>query len=80
MPADRTSGSSTADETYCVGCERGRGAGEPGWVVVRGPANSPRAAYCPECMTSLVREASGESAGFADQPAGTLRPRPARPG
>lgn len=66
MSGDRTSGSSTADEKHCFGCGRGRAAGEQGWVVVRGPAGSPRKAYCPDCMTSLVREASGENAGVAD--------------
>ncbi len=51
---------------YCVGCARVRGSGEQGWVLVRGSSTTPRAAYCPDCMTKLVRDASGHEAGGAD--------------
>lgn len=68
MAGERTSGSSAVDEVYCVGCQRVRLAGEreQGWVVVRGSTGSPRAGYCPECMTSLVRDAAGTAVGADD--------------
>jgi hypothetical protein len=64
MSGERTSGSSVVDEVYCVGCERVRlvGEREDGWVVLRGSTTSPRAGYCPGCMASLVRDASGKAA------------------
>jgi len=68
MPGERASGSSVVDEVYCVGCERVRLAGEreQGWVVLRGSTTSPRAGYCPGCMTSLVRDASGKAVDADD--------------
>jgi len=68
MSGERTSGSNVVDEVYCVGCERVRlvGQREQGWVVVRGSTTSPRAGYCPDCMRSLVHEASGKAVGADD--------------
>ena len=66
MSEERASGSSAVGEVYCVACERARPAGEQGWVVVRGSASVPRAGYCPDCMTSLVRDASGRAVGADD--------------
>ena len=51
---------------YCVGCERVREFGEPGWVLVRASTTVPHAAYCPDCMTKLVRDASGKDVGTGD--------------
>jgi hypothetical protein len=68
MPGERTSASSAVDEVYCVGCERVRlvGEREEGWVIVRGSSTSPRAGYCPGCMASLVRDASGKGGATDD--------------
>jgi len=66
MSGEPTSAGSPVDEIYCVGCSRSRPAEEQGWVVVRGSSTFPRAAYCPDCMTTLVRDASGMSVVVED--------------
>ena len=68
MAGDSTPVSVAVDETHCVGCHRVRPAGEQGWVVVRDSTAAPRVTYCPDCMTKLVRDASGEEVegGAAD--------------
>jgi hypothetical protein len=66
VSGDTTSGSTTVDEMHCSGCERVREFGQQGWVIVRRSASSPHAAYCPDCMTKLVRDASGKDVGADD--------------
>jgi hypothetical protein len=54
----------------CVECECEPEPDDRGWVVVLTVPNEPRIVYCPECLTALIRAASGEDAPSDDQRAG----------
>jgi hypothetical protein len=54
----------------CIECECKLEPSDRGWVVVLTLPNEPRIVYCPECLTALIRSASGEDAPRDDERAG----------
>ena len=57
----------TVDDMRCIECECELEPNDRGWVVVLTVPNEPRIVYCPECLTALLRAASGEDAARDDE-------------
>jgi hypothetical protein len=45
----------------CCECGRDREPADRGWVIVLSHDDLPRTLYCSECITEIIRGASGEN-------------------
>jgi hypothetical protein len=51
----------------CIECEVELEPSDRGWVVVLTVPSEPRIVYCPECLSALIRGATGEDAPSPDK-------------
>ena len=58
----------TVEGMRCVECDCELEPTDRGWVVVLPVPDEPRIVYCPDCLTALIRAASGDGAPRDDDP------------
>jgi hypothetical protein len=51
----------TVARMRCCECGRDREPADRGWVIVLSHDDLPRTLYCSECITEIIRGASGEN-------------------